>query len=422
MTGWRRLAAAGAAAGLALALSGCPADEEDDRTPEPAPSAVDTGPVRPTDPSTDLPAYTGPPSGGPSTAGPVTRVRAAVDLTPATPGTFARVVSAVAGPDGGAFALLTPADRALPQSLVTLRGDAIAGVVPVPRVEDVWGMHVLDDGSVAVTGRLAGEGYGLRVVDPATGAVRTTVLLSPGDDVRSSTGRSAVSATATRLYVFLSVVTDAGVLEALLVVDPGTGQVLAERDLADDVGAVSTFPVRDQLAGLLPRPSGGVTLVFDASPTEVPEDRIPTLLRYDAALDPVGGPSRATGLSEGAETQSVTGAADGTVFLLVAVEDGSWLLAVPDGGGAGPLLAQLEDRVYGYALTVEPAQVWAVLPSPVGVRAVDLTSGEALGPVGFECYRRLDVRDLYPTDGGAIAIGECDSPREDSQFLWFLAP
>ena len=231
-----------------------------------------------------------------------------------------------------------------------------------------------------------------------------------------------MSTPATRLYVFLSVVTDAGVREALLAVDVGTDRVLAERDLGEDVAAVSTFPVGDQLAGLLPRPRGGVTLVFDASPTEVPEDRIPTLLRYDAALEPVGTASRATGLSEGAETQSATGAADGTVFLLVAVEDGSWLLAVPDGGGAGPLLAQLEDRVYGYALTVEPAQVWAVLPSPVGVRAVDLTTGEARGPVGFECYRRLDVRDLYPAGTGALAIGECDSPREDSQFLWFLTP
>jgi hypothetical protein len=204
-------------------------------------------------------------------------------------------------------------------------------------------------------------------------------------------------------------------------VDVATGRVLAERDLAEDVAASSTYPVGDQVAGLLPRPAGGVTLVFDASPTEVPEDRIPTLLRYDADLRPVGPSTRATGLSEGAETQSVAATADGTVFLLAAVEDGSWLLAVPDGGGAGPLLAQLADRVYGYALTVEPAQVWAVLPSPVGVRAVDLTTGEAFGPVGFECYRRLDVRDLYPAEDGAIAIGECDSPRADTQLLWFLA-
>ncbi len=419
MTRWRRPAAAVLACGLVLTTSGCPAGDGDP-PPDPTPSAVDVGPARPTDASTDLPAYTGPPAGGPASAGPVTRVQAAVDLTPATPGTFARVMSAVAAPDGGAFALVTPEDGTLPSSLVTLRGEAIAGVVPLERVVDVWGLHVLDGGSVAVTGRLGDGSYGLLVVDPATGAAQRTLLLPAPDDVRSSTGRSALSASG--LYVFLSVATAAGVREALIAVDAGTGRILAERDLREDVAAASASPVGDQLAGLVPRAAGGVTLVFDASPTEVPENRIPTLLRYDAELGPSGRAARATGLSEGAETQSVTGTADGTVFLLVAVRDGSWLLAVPDDGGAGPLLAQLEDRVYGYALAVEPGQAWAVLPSPVGARSVDLTTGEPLPPIGFECYRRLDVRDLFPAGAGALAIGECDSPRADTQFLWFLGP
>ena len=421
MTRWRRAAAVLAAAGLVLALSGCPVGQED-RAPEPTPTAADPGPVRPTDPSTDLPGYPGPPTGGPPSAGPATQVRAAIDLTAATPGTFARVVSAVAVPDGGAYALLAPADRALPQSLVTLRGDAIAGTVTLPRVADVWDMHVAEDGSVLVVGDLGAEGLGLRAVDPATGAVRTAVLLAASDDVRSSTGRSALDAGSGRLHLVLSTVTDAGVREALLAVDVATGRVVGERDLADDVAASSAYPMGDQLAGLLPRPAGGVTLVFDASPTEVPQNRIPTLLRYDADLQPAGGAARVTGLSEGAETQSVTGAADGTVFLLVTVEAGSWLLAVPDGGGAGPLLAELADRVYGYALVVDPAQVWAVLPAPIGVRAVDLTTGEALLPEGLGCYHRLDVRALLPAPTGALAIGECDSPREDTQFLWFLTP
>ncbi|WP_324273485.1 hypothetical protein [Blastococcus brunescens] len=165
-----------------------------------------------------------------------------------------------------------------------------------------------------------------------------------------------------------------------------------------------------------------MTLVFDASPTEIAEDRIPTLLRYEADLQPAGPAVRTTGLAEGAETRSVAGTADGTVFVLAAVQHGSWLLAVPDGGGAGPLLAQLEDRVYGYALTVEPAQVWAVLPAPVGVRAVDLTTGEALPPLDLGCDRRLDVRALYPAESGTLAIGECDDEREDTQLLWFLGP
>lgn len=421
MTRWARPAAPAVAIGLLLVLGGCPARFED-RGRGPMPSAGDLGPARPTDPSTDLPAYTGPPSGGPPSAGPVTRVRAAIDLTPATPGVFARLVAAVAAPDGGAFALLTPADRALPQSLANVRGDAIVGTVPMPRVEDVWGMHLASDGSVLVSGHLGAEGYGLRAVDPDNGTVRTTVVLPPQDDVRLSAGRSALSPDAGTLHLVLSVTTGNGVSERLAAVDVESGRVLAERDMTDDVASVSTRPVGDQLAGLLPRPGGGVTVVFDASPTEIPEDRIPTLLRYRADLEPAGPPVSTTGLTEGAETLSVAGADDGAVFLLVAVEDGSWLLAVPDSGGAGPLLAQLEDRVYGYALTVEAAQVWAVLPSPVGARAVDLTTGDALGPVGFGCYRRLDVLDLFPAEPGAVAIGECDSPREDTQFLWFLVP
>ena len=109
---------------------------------------------------------------------------------------------------------------------------------------------------------------------------------------------------------------------------------------------------------------------------------------------------RATGLAEGAETQSVAGAADGTVFLMVAVRDGAWLLGVPDGGGAGPLLAQLEDRIYAYALVVEPAQVWAVLPAATGTLALDLTTGELRGPLAVDCTPKLDVRALYPASTG----------------------
>ena len=179
------------------------------------------------------------------------------------------------------------------------------------------------------------------MVDPATGAVRTTVLAPASRRTDSESGRSAVLAGST-LYLFLTRRVGGRRREELFAVDTATGQVLADRDLADDVAAASQYPVGRQLGGLVARPGGGATLVFDASPTEVAEQRIPTLLTYDAGLRPVGGPVRATGLAEGAETQSVAGGVDGTVFLLVAVDDGAWILGVPDGGGAGPLLAQLD--------------------------------------------------------------------------------
>jgi hypothetical protein len=303
-----------------------------------------------------------------------------------------------------------------------VRGDAIAATVPLPRVEDVWGMHLLTDGSVLVAGRLDEGGYGLRSVDPRTGAVRTTVVVPAADGDVSAVGRSALVAESATVYLFVSVDDDDGTREVLAAVDVGSGRVVADRDLGEDVAAASRYPVGRQLAGLVARPDGGATLVFDASPTEVAEDRIPTVLTFDAGLQQVGEPVRVTDLAEGAETQSVAGAADGTVFLLVAVREGAWVLGVPDGGGAGPLLAQLADRVYGYALAVEPAQVWAVLPAPTGALAVDLTTGQTRGPLPVGCAPRLDVRNLYPAPGGALMIGECDTPREDTQLLWFLSP
>jgi hypothetical protein len=420
MTGRWRLGPAAIAVGLLLTLTGCPAGEIADPEPTAAPSGGQPLPGRPTNASTDLPAYVGPPADAPPSAGPLTRLRATVDLTPATPGVFARAVGAVAAPDGGAYVVLSPSDRDLPQLLLTVAGDfTLGGSVPLPRVADVWGVHALPGGTVAVTGRLA-DGYGLVVADPATGTVRTTVLAPASRRTDEESGRSAVLGST--LYLFLTARSGDGIREELFAVDTATGQVIADRDLAEDVAAASEYPVGRQLAGLVARPGGGATLVFDASPTQVAEERIPTLLTYDAGLRPVGGPVRATGLAEGAETQSVSGGVDGTVFLLVAVDDGAWILGVPDGGGAGPLLAQLEDRIYSYALVVEPAQVWAVIPAAAGAAAVDLTTGELRGPLALGCEPKLDVRDVLPAPGGALLIGECDTPREDTQMLWFLGP
>src|SRR4051794_32114250 len=229
MTGRRRLAAAAVTGCLLALLSGCRAAEPD---PEAGPTASGQPlPGRPPTATTDLPAYTGPPAGAPPTAGPLTRVRGAVDLTPATPGVFAREVAAVATPDGGALVLLSPADRALPMSLVPVRADlALGGAVPLPRVGDVWALHALGNGAVAVTGRLA-DGYGVEVVDPATGAVRTTVVSPNGRRPDSESGRSALSPDGATLYLVLSVVSGNDVREQLFAVDTRAGRVLHQRDL-----------------------------------------------------------------------------------------------------------------------------------------------------------------------------------------------
>jgi hypothetical protein len=423
MSGLRRLGALAVAAGV---LAGC--TSEPDRTPEPTEMTAAPLPGRPTNASIDLPPYEGPPDGLPASLGPLTRLRGAVDLTAATPGVFARVAGAVATPDGGAVVLLSPREGDLPHQVVTIApgsggGFALGGSVPVPRMDDVWDLHLLDDGSVVVSGRVRtqdGAAAGFQTVEPATGAVQTRVVVPYRRGTVSGAGRSALDGST--LYAVVTVQVDDEVREQLFALNPQTGVVLAQRDLTDDVAKASEVPMGRQLAGLVARPHGGATVVFDASPTDVETDRIPTLLRFDADLLPDGDPVRATDLAEGAETQAVAAAPDGTVFLLVEVGEGGWILAIPDGGGAGPLLAQIADRIYTYALVVEPAQVWALTPAEEGVRAVDLTTGEIQGPVPFGCSPRLDVRALVPAPDGALVIGECDTPREDTQLLWLVGP
>src|SRR4051812_32742361 len=89
MTGRRQ--AGVALAGLVLAtLTGCPATGHR-AAPEPTQSSA-SGSARPAYPparpalatraTTDRPPYGGPPTGAPASAGPLTSLRAAVDLTP----------------------------------------------------------------------------------------------------------------------------------------------------------------------------------------------------------------------------------------------------------------------------------------------------------------------------------------------------
>jgi hypothetical protein len=335
----------------------------------------------------------------------------------------------VGGPDGGAFVVVSPEQPGPEQQLVTVSGAAggfgIVRSVPIPEIEDVSALHLLPDGTVAVTGRLQSAGvpdggYGFHVVDPATGAARTTSV-PYGDGAVTAFGRSALAADGRTLYLFLSVNTQAESRERLLAVDPAGGGILAERDLGDDVAAVSQVPVGHEVAGLVARPGGGVTLAFDATPEATRRDRIPTLLTFDAQLAPVGQPVGVTTLSEGGETQAVAAGADGTVFLVVEVTEGAWIMAVPDAGGAGPVLVQLPDHLYDYALSVEAAQVWALLPAYEGARAVDLTTGEIRRPVDVGCAGQ-DVRTMVAARDGALLIGECNSPRTRTQMLWFLGP
>jgi hypothetical protein len=423
-----------AGAGLVLAgallatASGCPPASRP--MPEPSsspPTSHSALPGRPTDASIGLPAYTGPPADAPPSTGPLTRLRAAVDLTPATPGAFWRVDTAVAAPDGGSYVVLSSEEPGRPQRLATVAvtgdGFAVTGSVPVPRVDNVVAAHLLPDGTVAIAGRLPSSDLGLEVVDPRTGATRVVPVVPYELGTTSADMRTALSPDGRTLYLVATVSLGSRISETLSAVDPLAGRVLAQRGLIDDVSLVSVYPMGRQLAGLVARPSGGATVVFDASPTDVPELRIPTLLRYDAGLDPAE-PVRVTSLAERAETQAVTVGVDGTVFLVVDVPDGAWILAVPDAGGAGPVLVQLADRIFDYTLAVEPAQQWALLPAAEGVRAVDLRTGEVRRPLDVGCASGPDVRAIVPAwqDAGALVVGQCDVGSRWVEMLWIAGP
>jgi hypothetical protein len=431
MTAERPLRALALAACALLTLTGCPSPGQaaDDKAAAAASAAAaSVRPALPTNASTGLPAYQGPPPGGLPGSGPPTRLIAAVDLTYASPGAFSSVRSAVAAPGGGAYVVLSPEITSFPEKLGTVSkgasGWAVTGSVPIP-LEDVWGMHLLADGGVAVVGPLrAGDaqgGYGVVVVAPGTGAVRTIRAVAPRRGPVLAFGRSALSPDRRTLYLFVSTLGRGSAQERLLALDLASGHVLAERDLADDVAAASSSPAGHDVAGLVPRPDGGATLVFDATPDATRPERIPTLLTYDGALARIGQPVRVTSLAEGAETKAVAGGTDGTVFLSVEVPGAAWILAVPDRGGAGPVLVQLDDSYYDYSLVVDPAQKWALLPAPQGARAVDLTTGKEHAPVDVGCPGR-DVRAVFSGAGGsdALLVGVCNAPRTRTQMLWIL--
>jgi hypothetical protein len=431
MTGGRL--AGVALAGLLLAtLTGCPATE--DRV-EPTPtyasagtSVPGPGPAPATRASTDKPAYTGPPADAPPSAGPLTSLRAAVELTPATPTVFAVPAAAAATPDGRVLVALRPVDSSPPRLATVSPEGVVTGAVDLPPFPDVADLHVLPDGRVVVVGALgpvgdAAGGYGLAVVDPATGQARTTVAVPFDHTVVIPYGRSAVSADGRRAYLFVtSIGRRQQFPEQLVAVDLASGQVVARRAVTDDIAAVSVFPAKFEAAALVPRPGGGVSLLLDASPVAARLERIPTLLPFGADLEPDGEPVRLTDLAEGAETQAVTTGADGTVFVVVEVRDGDWVLAVPDGGGAGPVLAEFPDPAHDYALEVEPAQEWALLPALGGVRAVDLRTGEQPAPLDLGCAGGLHVRGIVAGATGAVAFGECGAVAQRTAMLWLVGP
>lgn len=453
MARWSRIAAALA---LCLLLTGCPAAGAGRPTgngaaggplhgaaagggpsggatvPDPAELPVDPGAAPSTPAAVEavrLPPYQGPPTGGPPSAGPLTTVRAAVHLPPGPAGTSSLAEQVTAAPGGGAYVSLAPDDGGGDRRLVTLgrSGSALTVLrsVATPGERSVWGLYRWTGGRVLVAGRVGAlgpgqGGYGFDVVDPASGVVRQEVVVPYAVGTTFSFGRSALSADGRTLYLFVSVDLGPVADERLLAVDVATGAIRIDRPLAPDLSPVTLLPAGDAVAGLVPRPRGGVTLVFDAMPAASPLQPVPTVLSYDVALRPVGSAVHVLERADGARTRAVATTADGTVFLCVQVAQEAWLLAIADRGGAGPVLAQVAKSRYDDALVVEPAQVWGLMPSPAGARAIDLTDGALGPPVDLGCAWQ-DVQAIAPgSDGSALVVGACISGATRTQMLWVV--
>jgi hypothetical protein len=375
--------------GAGVLLTGCPAGDGSGGC---APSAD----VRPT----PTPVRTDPQ--------PATSLRAAVDLTAGAGGGRAIPVAAVGRADGGAHVLL---DRSSATPVVVTvtgvgAGFAVTGSVVLPPLDPTGDLHLLPGGRVLVPGLLAGRVWGFAVVDPAAGTARDAAVVPAGGTTH---GGSVLSRNGRTVHLLL---TGPGAAR-LAAVDAASGRLLGARDLTADVEP-RTGPVR-----LLARPDGGVALVVDAG---VAGCAVPTVLRYDEALEADGPPLPLATPGERARTRAVATTPDGAIFVSTWVGPGTWLLAVPAVGATVPTrVLTWAGHAYADALVVHPWQAWVLRPSSSGAEAVNLVTGGVTG-IDVGCSSTGRVRELVAAPGGALLLGRCDWPAPGTPMLWITAP
>jgi hypothetical protein len=372
---------------------------------------------------------TAPPDGEPPSPPPPTTLTAAVDLSTAVPGVPVAGTAAVATADGGAVVLLNSTDLGRPAYLATVGhvdgGLAVTATSTIPRLRPVWGLHALGDGRVVVTGEFAGQepGYGFLLVDPTTGRTRSFVAIPFEEGTDLARGASAVSADGTTVHLLLSSFVDGRQLNLLVAVDAATGEVLVGRDLFLEVREVSRAGIGPYTAWLFPRPEGGVSVVFDAYPARSGVHGVPTVLRYDAALEPDGPAVALTGRSDRAQLQAAAVAADGTVWISAETPDATWLLDLPPDASARTSRLAVAGQNYADGLAIAPNHDWAMAVTEDGARSVDLaTGGTARLDVG--CPAPLNVAVVAPGVGdvGVLVVGRCTARPPSPPMLWMTRP
>ena len=410
-----------ASLGLALCvLAGCSGDPPprppDDAVGRPVPAEpTPRGPTAP-EPAPDLPA-----------APPRIALRAAVDLSPAAPGVPVTATAAAGSPDGGAYVVLSPLDLRLPHRLATVAsvdgGYAVTASVPIPRLRPVWDVHALPTGRVLVSGQFRGDrpGYGFLSVDPARGELWAAEVIPFEDGTELASGASVLSPDGSTITVFLSSFTDGRQLDLLMAADTATGRIRGGRELSQEVRPVSETGVGPWATWLFPRPDGGVDLVFDAYPAGVGITGIPTRIRYDRDLEPVGAAMPVASGDERARLRAAAAAPDGTVVVRAEVPDGTWLVELASDGSSSTRRVHLAGPADDDALLVDPALAWALVPARYGARTVDLATGRST-PVDVGCSPGVD--QLMPGLGGvtALMMGRCGPRGADVPTLWIAGP
>ena len=414
------------AAGLALVLcilAGCYGDPAPRPVPD-VPPAADGLPVP--EPSAQRPVPREAAPDGPAPPGPLTVLRASVDLSPAVPGGAGTATAAVGSPDGGAYVVLSPPDLRLPHRLVTVArtdtGYAVTASVPIPRLRPVWDVHVAPGGRVLVSGQFRGDraGYGFLSVDPAGGEVRTTEVIPFEDGTDLASGSSVLSPDGQTITLFLSSFTDGRHLDLLMSADTSTGRIRGGRDMSEEARVLSESGIGPWSTWLFGRPDGGLSLVFDAYPRGRGISGVPTLLRYDDVLEPVGGAVALAGAGDAARTGAAAGTRDGRVFVRTEVPGGDWLVEVAPGGSSRRRLLELPRAADRDTLVVDPVAGWALVPVGGNVWTVDLSTGRRT-PVDVGCPAGVDRLLPGGGDSGAILLGQCGGPGVSPR-LWITGP
>jgi hypothetical protein len=390
-----------------LALSACPAGDDD--------GELDADPPAPS--TTAVPA----PVDAPLTAAP----SATISARPAAPlvpheGT-AVALDMVGTPDGGARVLLGEPPLGPPTGLVTVSPQgAVSTPVAVPGLSKAWDLHALADGTVLVIGRLAEEdAAGYVRVDPRTGAVRAVAAVPLAERTQRVEGFSTLSDDGATVFLYvLTTVADRNT-ELIEGWDLGTDELLSARDLFSEMRGLAWPFVDPDPVGLAPLPDGGVALVSNLWQPD--GAYLPILFPYDADLLPTGDPLVLAQAGSDQTARAMAPGAEGAVFVLLRGSPSSTLLSVtPDTGEVSPRIAVPGFGFTGQLVT-DPDGRTALLTAAIGARLIDLTAGSAT-EVDVGCPEVTTVIALATTgtDHRAAVLGGCATDGRLDPTLWLV--